>query len=284
MSYGFLLRNANGQITISDIQFNPVYIGQAVFQPPAGAYAFTTEGIPFVEGTGVVLTYSYGFSIGVTTIARYRITYATDRGKPLPFIIQDERIVHGASINAIKEISQSGGNTTWEIVLNICNSRSNDVAGQPRVIVFSSLPPNESPSGYGMYIKASQPSAYAGRTAFNSNYKHLLPNQVFSYSTSNVKTVVFPNTTETFTVTSYTSTQLLSNIPSLPAFFYQQDISDITNARGSLRNVNTAIGRIRGSYFESTVMQINYAKTADVYYTKSRGSEPLIIIDASKYL
>ena len=283
MTYGFTVRNGNGEITVSDKQFNPVYVGLATFQPPATYYSWGAG--TTISYTGAYVTSVYGVSWINFAIAKYNITFPTSQGKPIPFIIQDERIVNGASINSIKQLSSSGGNTTWQITVNVSNGRANTIAGQPRVMVFASIPPNDTPTGYGLVLKAGDESPLVSDSiAFSSNLKHLIPTHLLNYSSSTVVRYTFPNSGgQQKSLVSYNSRQLLSNLPTTSAFFYLGGVFDILY-NGFVLEAHTMVGRLNGNYFESSVCIYPGAYSGAYNFSQTRGNEPVIIIDASKYL
>jgi len=286
MSYGFKLRNANGEITISDSQFNPEYVGLATFQPPAGYYYhnYNNGATEFISATGVKVTSGLtGQQWVVYAVAKYQITYATDRGEPIPFIVQNSKVNHGASLCYFRELSVSGSNTTWEIVLNIASEGSNDASGVPDVMVFSKYPASDTPAGSGLVVRDS-----SSRVAFNSNRKHLLPASVLSYTspTCNLQDIN-PTSSNQYICVYSPSSQPIPVVPANAAFFYKNDLSDLAFYDNYITNtymVSALIGRINGSNFESTVAVNSRSFVRNTPYAMPRGNEPVIIIDASKYL
>jgi hypothetical protein len=80
----------------------------------------------------------------------------------------------------------------------------------------------------------------------------------------------------------------IPNCPAIPAFFYKSSVSDIflvTSGYGlSSNKPATLVGRINGTNFESCCAQSRYTIVRNLQYTMPRGNEPVIIIDANKYL
>jgi hypothetical protein len=168
-------------------------------------------------------------------------------------------------------------------VLNIVSGGSNDANGVPTVMVFSQIPEQTAPSGHGIVVKSPDSSI-----AFNSNLKHLLPNNVLSYTSSVfVPLNVGGGTTQIFAQYNINSTQSIPNCPTNPAFFYKSSISDLFFTSSFAFNAYkpaTLVGRINGTTFESCCAQNRYTTVRDTQYTMPRGNEPVIIIDANKYL
>lgn len=284
MSYGFKVRNANGEITISDSQFNPEYVGLATFQPPAGYYYhnYNNGATEFVSYTGNKVN-GIGGTWLVYAVAKYRITYPTARGEPIPFIVQNSKVNWGASICYFTEVGITGSNTTWEIVLNIVSAGSNDANGVPDVMVFSKYPVNTTPSGNGLVVKDTD-----GNIAFNSNNKHLLPSEVLSYTSPacNLQDIN-PSSSNQYLCVYSPSSQTINNLPTNPAFFYKNDLSDLAFYDSYITNtytVNALVGRIVGNSFQSSVAVNVRSFVRNTPYAMTRGNEPVIIIDASKYL
>jgi hypothetical protein len=286
MTYGFKVKNANGEVTVSDSQFNPEYVGLATFQPPAGEYYwnYNTNNAEFIPFTGSKVTTVYNDTWLRAATAKYRITYPTARGEPIPFIVQNSKVNWGASLSYFAEVSSSGSNTTWEIVLNIVSAGANNASGVPDVMVFSKLPINVSPIGHGIVVKTADQNI-----AFASDRKHLLPNQVLTYTSpacQNTNVNRGSGSQPQYYCVYSPSSQTLTNLPANAAFFFKNDISDFSFHASfyfASYRANCLVGRIANGRFESSVALHGRNQTT-FSYTMPRGNEPVIIIDANKYL
>lgn len=285
MSYGFELTNNLGEIVISDTQFNPEYVGLATFQPLAGYnyWNYNTGSASFVAGTGAKTNFVTGGSGLSYCNAKYQITYATARGEPIPFIVQNSKVSWGASICSFQALGVSGSNTTWEILVNVVSGSSNDANGMPDIMVFSKLPSNTIPTGVGVIVKNAN-----SEISFDSNKKHLIPTHVLSYTSATCVPINVGGGGATQYYCSYAPiSQPITGLPASPAFFYKNDISDFAYEYtyiGNAYTINCVVGRISGSNFESSVARRPFGSVRDLSYTMSRGNEPIIIIDAAKYL
>ena len=281
MSYGFTALNSNNYITISDAQFNPQYVGRATFVS-SGWWYWTTGGRVYVSTSGGRVNGAYvsWLTIGVAT---YTITYPTNQGRPLPFIVQDSSVSYGAAINAIKPVGTSGSNTIWNIYVNICNGLSMTDAAQPKILVFASYPEQTTPTGYGLTVKGAD-----GTIAFNSNLKHLVVSTAISYTTSVcVNQSMGGSSTNHSPAISYNSVTSIPNLPSSPAFLYQTGFTDFP-FNDSFFGTTTyymasAVGRINGTNFESSC---GFGSPGTTYANAvlPRIPNAVLFIDSSKYL
>lgn len=265
MSFGFRTINASGSTTISDQTYNPVYVGNAALQT---YYIYNTNGGPIYNNPGNLQTPPGNVTFALTGIAIYNITLPAGTNTPLPFIKSDGNVANGCSI--AWTINTSG--TTWQIGVWICG-------GTPTIMVFAS-PQNITPTGNGMLIRRAD-----GSIAFNSNYKHLIPNSTFNTITP---TCSLSGVSNNYFCAYYAShSEPIPNLPANPAFLYSSPITDsvLRYVFGSDRYYcyYTGIGRISGGNFITTLGCTNQFFRNYPSYSVPRDSVPIVMIDASKY-
>lgn len=185
MSYGFRIRNANGNVLVSDETYNPVYVGRATKVSHTDA---STRG-----GTITADNWRGVFEV------RYTITLPNG-GTPLPFIV-DDGVNMPASVVGIK----SDGGNNWSIYVFAYKL-------QPQIIVFAQGVPEFEATGHGLRVLKDDSTV-----AFDSNQKHLVLASVIqaaapicSGSVPGLETCNYKNTTIT----------PIPNCPATPAFSY----------------------------------------------------------------
>lgn len=145
MSYGLRMYAKDASMVLSDLTYQPIYIGDATL-------------ISAVNNSG---TFGNGNSPRLTRVNTYRIQSPT---RPVVFVSAFGGYFHLAGINP------SGGNN-WDITIFF------DSAPNPRILCFSKMtePSNDA---YGMRIYRPD-----GSVAFDSGLKHLLIDRVVTVPT-----------------------------------------------------------------------------------------------------